>query len=172
MSISRGYRLPVKVIQPQRPFGVAVLAALGVIASLLIIVAALFGIWFLSRISVEPSLQFAALALQLIAGLLMLRINWGFWELLRWAWWANLALTLLGIAGAVYAMRFAPTLGQALGQLRPEFTAQAIATVARGVLIGDLGLNMLVLVYLFTVRTAFGIGVKDERPLWEKAHRH
>ena len=172
MSISRGYRLPVKVIQPQRPFGVAVLAALGVIASLLVIVGALFGIWFVSRISVAPSPEFAALALQLVAGLVMLRINWGFWELLKWAWWANLALALLGIVGAVYAMRFAPALGQALGQLRPEFTAQAITTVARGVLIGGLGLNLLVLVYLFTVRAAFGVGVKDERPLWEKVQRH
>lgn len=172
MSISRGYRLPVKVIQPQRPFGVAVLAALGVIASLLTIAAALFGIWYVSRISVEPSPQFGALALQLVAGIVMLRINWGFWELLKWAWWANLALTLLGIAGAMYAMRYAPTLGQALGQLRPEFTAQAITTVARGVLIGDLALNLVVLVYMFTVRAAFGIGVKDERPLWEKVRRH
>jgi hypothetical protein len=172
MSLSRGYRLPVKVVQPQRPFGVAVLAALGVIASVLTIAGALVGIWYLSRISVEPSLQFAGLALLLLAGLVMLRINWGFWELLKWAWWSNLALTLLGIAGAVYAMRFAPALGQALGQLRPEFTPQAITTVARGVLIGELALNLLVLVYLFTVRHAFGVGVKDERPLWEKVHRH
>jgi len=172
MSMSRGYRLPVKVAPQQRPFGVAVFAALGVIAGLLTIVAALFGIWYLTRISLSPSLEFAAMLLLLFFGFVTLRINWGFWELVKWAWWANLALTLLGIAGAAYAMRFAPGLGQALGQLRPEFTAQAIATVVRGTLLGGLALNLFVLVYLFAVRSAFGIGVKDERPLWEKAQRH
>jgi hypothetical protein len=172
MSMSRGYRLPVKVVQQQRPFGVAVVAGLGIIASLLLCVAALIGIWSLTRISVTPSPQLAGLGLVLLAAIVALWINWGFWELLKWAWWANLLLTLLSGAAAMLALRYVPGVGEAISRLRPELAANVVSTVVQGALLGNLGLDLFVLVYLANVRAAFGVGVKDERPLWEKAHRH
>jgi hypothetical protein len=172
MSVSRGYRLPVKVVQQQRPFGVAIFAGLGILGSLLLSVAALLGLWGLMRISVTPSPQLAVLALILVVAIVVLWINWGFWELLHWAWWANLLLTLLSIATAAFAMRYAPGVGEAIIRLRPEFTVGAVSTVVRGALIGNLVLDLIVLVYLLSVHAVFGVGVKDERPLWEKVHRH
>ena len=172
MSMSRGYRLPVKVVQQQRPFGVAIFSGLGIIGGLLLSAATLIGMWSLMRISVTPSLQLAVLVLILVAALVVLRINWGFWELLKWAWWSNLLLTLLSIAGAAYALRYAPGVGEAISRLRPEFTVAAVSTVVRGALIVNLVLDLIVLVYLLNIRAVFGVGVKDERPLWEKVHRH
>jgi hypothetical protein len=172
MSMSRGYRLPVKVVQQQRPFGVAIFAGLGILGSLLLSVAALLGLWGLMRISVAPSPQFAALVLILMVALVVLRINWGFWELLKWAWWANLFLTLLSMAAAVFVLRYAPGVGDAISRLRPEITANLVSSVVRGALLGNLALDLIVLVYLVGVHTVFGVGVKDERPLWEKVQRH
>jgi len=172
MSMSRGYRLPVKVVQQQRPFGVALFAGLGIIGGLLLTVAAAAGIWALMRISVRPSLQLAGLGLILVVGLMVLRTNWGLWELLKWAWWANLLLTLLSGAAAALALRYAPQAGEVIHLLRPDLTANAVATVVRGALLGNLALDLIVLVYLFNAHAAFGVGVKDERPLWEKVQRH
>jgi len=170
--MSRGYRLPVKVVRQQRPFGVAVFAGLGVIGGLLLSVAALLGIWGLMRISVAPSPQLAALGLISVVALVVLWINWGFWEVIKWAWWANLLLTLLSIAATAFALRYAPIAGEAINRLRPEFAVPTVSIVLRSALIGGLALDLVVLVYLFGVRTVFGVGVKDERPLWEKVHRH
>lgn len=172
MSMSRGYRLAVKVVRPQRPFGVAVFAGLGVVGGLILSVATVVGIWGLMRISVAPSRQLAALGLILVVALVVLWINWGFWEMIKWAWWANLLLTLLSIAATAFALRYAPVAGEAINRLRPEFAVAAVSTVLRGALLGSVALDLVVLVYLFSVRAVFGVGVKDERPLWEKVHRH
>jgi hypothetical protein len=169
--MSRGYRLPVKVVQQQRPFGVAVVAGLGIIGSLLLSVAAVIGIWGLMRISVSPSVQLAGLGLVLVVGLMALRINWGLWELLKWAWWANLLLTLLSGAAAVLALRYVPGVGEAINRIRPDLTAIAASTAIRGALLGNLALDLIVLVYLLNAHAVFGVGVKDERPLWEKVRR-
>jgi len=172
MSMSRGYRLPVQMVKQQRPFGVAIFAGLGILGSLLLSVAALLGLWSLMRISVAPSPQLAVLALILVVAIVVLWMNWGFWEMLKWAWWANLLLTLLSVVGAAFALRYAPGVGEAISRLRPEFTVGAVSTVVRGALLGNLALDLIVLVYLFSARAVFGVGVKDERPLWEKVHRH
>jgi hypothetical protein len=172
MSMSRGYRLPVKVVQQPRPFGVAILAGLGIIGSLLLSAAALIGIWSLMQISVAPSLQLAVLGLILVVALVVLRINWGFWELLKWAWWANLCLTLLNMAAVVFVLRYVPGIGEAVSRLRPELNTNLVSSVVRGALLGNLALDLIVLVYLVGLHTVFGVGVKDERPLWEKVHRH
>jgi len=171
MSMSRGYRLPVKVVKQQRPFGVAVLAGLGIIGGLLLSGAAVVGIWSLMHISVRPSPQLAGLGLALLVGIMALWINWGFWELLKWAWWANLLLTVLVGAAAMLALRYVPDVGKAINLLRGDLTANAVSTVVQGGLLGNLALDLIVLVYLVSVRTVFGVGVKDERPLWEKVHR-
>jgi hypothetical protein len=172
MSISRGYRLPVKVVRQQRPFGVAVVAGLGIIGSMLLSVAAIIGLWGLMRISVMPSLQLAGLGLALLVAIVVLWVNWGFWELLRWAWWANLLLTLLSGTAAMLALRYVPGAGEAINRLRPDLSAQVVSSIVQGALLGNLSLDLIVLVYLVSVRTVFGVGVKDERPLWEKVHRH
>lgn len=172
MSMSRGYRLPVKVERPRRPFGVAALGMLGVGGSLIIIVGALFGIWNLMRISLAPSPTLAVFALVLVAALVVLWINWGLLDLLRWAWWANLLLALIGTAGAGFGMRYAPLAGKLVHELQPSASAATIEAATRGALFGMVAINLVTLLYLLSVHATFGVGVKDERPLWEKAHRH
>jgi len=172
MSLSRGYRLPVKVERPRRPSGVAALGMLGVGGSLIISVGALLGIWSLMRISLAPSPALAVFALVLVAALVVLWINWGLLDLLRWAWWANLLLALIGTAGAGFGMRYAPLAGKLVHELQASAVAATIEAATRGALIGMVAINLVTLLYLLSVHTSFGVGVKDERPLWEKAHRH
>jgi len=170
--MSRGYRLPVKVVKQQRPFGVGVFAGLGMIGGLILGVAAVIGIWSLMRISVAPSRELAVLGLMLVVALVVLRINWGFWEMIKWTWWANLLLTLLSIAAMAFALRYVPMAAEFINRLHPEFAVPAVSTVLRGALIGGMVLDLVVLVYLFSVRAVYGVGVKDERPLWEKIPKY
>lgn len=172
MSVSRGYRLPAAVVKQRRPFGVAVFGILGMLGSVLVIGALVFGLWSLMRISVEPSPQVIGLIVLLLLAFVILRINWGFWELLRWAWWANLLLTALSIAGAVFGMRYIPALAQAIHSVRLTLAAATIETFLHSALLGLIVLDVIVALYLFAAHAAFGVGVKDERPLWEKARKH
>src|SRR5215204_3757823 len=43
-------------------------------------------------------------------------INWGFWDLIRWAWWANLLLTLIAIGGLVTALLWIQPIGAMLAK--------------------------------------------------------
>src|SRR5215216_7314077 len=120
MSMSRGYRLAIKAVKQQRPFGVAVFGGLGVMGGLILSGAAVIGIWGLMRISLAPSLQLGVLGLILVVALVVLRINWGFWEMIKWTWWANLLLTLLSIAAMAFALRYVPMAAEFINRLRPE----------------------------------------------------
>jgi len=165
----QGYRLERQVVKQERPLGVAVLATIGVLGSLVALAFAL--VRLLAMLSAPPSLQLAAVAGVLVVAFISLWINWGFWELIRWAWWANLLLTLLSIAGLIVALRWAHMLGATLAPLRPTMTEGQIVTAVMAGLLALLVYHVLVVMYMFTARAAFGIGVKDERPAWERAGR-
>lgn len=172
MSVSRGYRLPTAAVKQRRPIGVAVFALIGMLGSLLLIGGLIFGLWSLMRISVEPSLQVIGLIVLLMLACVILRINWGFWDMLRWAWWANIVLSGLSIAGAAFGMRYIPALAETINHMRPALATAAITNVLRSALLGLIVLDVIALLYTFAAHAAFGVGVKDERPLWEKARRH
>jgi hypothetical protein len=164
--------LRAEIKRQQRPIGVAVLAILGVVGSLGSILFALVRLVGLLQANAQPSLQLGVVAGVLALALVILWINWGFWELIGWAWWANLLLTLISIGGLATALRFVQPLGEALAKLRPEL---AVGRATTGVLIAIVvltALHLIIAVYLLSVRAAFQVGVKDERPLWERMQRH
>ena len=43
--------------------------------------------------------------------------------------------------------------------------------MVRGALLCNLALDLLALVCAISARAACGVGMKDERPLWEKVHK-
>jgi hypothetical protein len=92
--------------------------------------------------------------------------------LIRWAWWANLLLTLISVGGLIAALRFVRPLGAALAKLRPDLAPAQIANTVLMVIIALLVYQLIVAIYMLSARAAFGVGVKDERPLWERVHRH
>ena len=58
-----------------------------------------------------------------------------------------------------------------LPDLRPGLAAQQLFT---GVLVGlivAITYHLIAVIYMLSVHTLFRIGVKDERPLWERAQR-
>ena len=170
--MSRGYRLHIKAAEQQRPFGVALLATLGVLGCMLSLGALLFSLWNMTRFGIQLNQGLAVIALQLVLTLIILRINWAFWEMLKWAWWANFWLTLLSLAGSALMFGYTPLFGELASRLLPELANQPVVATLRVMLIGSLTINLLVLLYLFSVRKIFGVGVKDERPLWQKVQRH
>ncbi|MBK9714703.1 MAG: hypothetical protein IPO81_25870 [Kouleothrix sp.] len=160
------------VAQAHRPAGVAILATLGILASLLALTVALVGLIATARSGVAPSRPLAVYGAALLVSLVVLWINWGFWELIRWAWWFNLLLSLLTITGlAAAATLYVPVVTGVLGRLRPGLAAQQLFT---GVLVGlivAITYHLIAVIYMLSVHTLFRIGVKDERPLWERAQR-
>jgi hypothetical protein len=165
----QGYRLNQQVVKQQRPVGVAILATIGVLGSLVALMISL--VQLLALLNIRPNLQLAAVAGALVLALISLWINWGFWELIRWAWWANLLLALVASGGIITALRWAQPLAAALATLRPTMTEGQVFTAVMGGLLGLLVYQLVVLMYMFSVRAVFGVGVKDERPLWERVQR-
>jgi hypothetical protein len=167
----QGYRLNQPVVKQQRPLGVAVLATIGVLGSLVALVISLVQLLALLSANARPGLQLAVVAAVLVLALVSLWINWGFWELIRWAWWANLLLALVAIVGMITALRWAQPLGAALAKLRPTMTEGQVITAVMAGLLALLVYQLIVVMYLFSARASFGVGVKDERPAWERARR-
>ncbi len=165
----QGYRLSQQVVKQQRPLGVAVLATIGVLGSLVALVLSL--VQLLALLSAKPGLQLAAVAGVLVLALVGLWINWGFWELIRWAWWANSLLALIAIGGMLATLRWAQPLAAALAKLRPTMTEGQVFTAVMAGLLALLVYQLIVVLYMLSIRAVFGVGVKDERPIWERAHR-
>lgn len=165
----QGYRLNQQVVKQQRPFGVAVVATIGVLGSLVTLVIAL--VQLLALLNIRPNLRLAEVAGVLVLALVALWINWGFWELIRWAWWANLLLALVSISGLITALRWAQPLVAALAKLRPTMTEGQVSTAVMGGLLALLVYHLIVVMYMLSAHSAFGVGVKDERPAWERVGR-
>jgi hypothetical protein len=165
----QGYRLSRQVVKQERPLGVAVLATIGVLGSLVALVISL--VQLLALLNARPGLQLAMVAGVLVLALISLWINWGFWELIRWAWWANLLLALITIGGMITALRWVQPLGAALAKLRPTMTEGQVSTAVMAGLLALLVYQLIVVIYMFSSRAAFGVGVEDERPLWERVGR-
>jgi hypothetical protein len=165
----QGYRLNKQVVKQERPLGVAVLATIGILGSLVALVISL--VQLLALLNVRPDLQLAMVAGALVLALVFLWINWGFWELIGWAWWANLLLALVASGAIVTALRWAQPLSAALAKLRPTMTEGQVFTAVMAGMLGLLVYQLIVVIYLLTVRAAFGVGVKDERPAWERVGR-
>ena len=165
----QGYRLRQEVVKQQRPLGVAVLATIGMLSSLVALVISL--VQLLGLLNVRPGLQLAAAAGVLVLALASLWINWGFWELIRWAWWANLLLALISIGAMITALRWVQPLAAALAKLRPTMTEGQISVAVMGGLLALLVYQLIVVMYMLSAHAAFGVGVKDERPAWERVGR-
>jgi hypothetical protein len=165
----QGYRLNKPVVKQQRPLGVAVLATIGILGSLVALMVAL--VQLLGLLSARPGLQLAIVAGVLVLALVSLWINWGFWELIRWAWWANLLLALIAAGGLITGLRWAQPLGAALAKLRPTMAAGQVSAAVMAGLLALLVYQLIVVLYMLSAHAAFGVGVKDERPLWERAQR-
>jgi hypothetical protein len=165
----QGYRLSKQVVQQQRPLGVGVLATIGILGSLAALVIALVRLPGL--LSVRPGLQLATVAGVLVLALISLWINWGFWEQIRWAWWANLLLTLVTTGGLITALRWVQPLAAALSKLRPTMAPGQVSSAVVAGMLALLVYHLVVILYMLSVRASFGVGVKDDRPLWERARR-
>ena len=102
----QGYRLNKQIVKQQRPLGVAVLAMIGMLGSLAVLVVSFIRLLPLLSASTRPGLQLATVVGVLVVTLISLWINWGFWDLTRWAWGADPndhtppVLTLSAPAGA------------------------------------------------------------------------
>src|SRR3954447_16140731 len=149
----QGYRLAQPIVKQQRPLGVAVLATIGVLGSLVALVLSL--VQLLALLNARPGLQLAAVAGVLVLALVSLWINWGFWELIGWAWWANLLLALIASGGMIAALRWAQPLGAALAKLRPTMTEGQVFTVVMAGLLALLVYQLIVVLYMLSVRAIF-----------------
>jgi hypothetical protein len=167
----QGYRLAPRALKQQRPFGVALLATIGMLTSLVALLVSLVQMLQLLSASTRPSMQLAISAGALVLALVGLWINWGFWDMIRWAWWANLLLTLLSSGALVAALRWSQPLGAALAKMLYTMTERQVITIVMIGLLALLVYHLIALVFLLTAHAAFGVGVKDERPIWERVRR-
>jgi hypothetical protein len=172
MPTFQGYKLAPQVSKQPRPFGVAVLATIGVLAGLAALLLSLVEMLSLLGSNAGPSLRLAAAAGELVLALVVVWINWGVWELIRWAWWANLLLTLIVSGALIAALRWVQPIGASLAKLLPTMVERQVVSAVLVGLLALLVYHLVVVVYLISTRAAFGVGVKDERPLWERVQRH
>jgi hypothetical protein len=167
----QGYRLNQQAVKQQRPLGLAVLATIGMLGNLAVLVVSFVRLLPLLSASASPSLQLATVVGVLVVTLVSLWINWGFWEMIRWAWWANMLLSLVSIGVLIVGLRLAQPLGAMLAKMRPTISEGQVSTVMMAGLLALLVYQLIVILYMFSVRATFGVGVKDDRPIWERANR-
>jgi hypothetical protein len=171
MASYRGLGVQVRPQRQQRPAGVALLAIVGVLGSLLGLLVALAGLWMVIRVSLAPSRQFGMYSTAAVVALIVMWINWGFWEMVKSSWWANLGLMIVGSGLSLWGLRMVPELGDLIGRLVPALSANR-NLAAMVLLLGVLVYHLCAIVYTLMMHAAFKVGVKDERPLWEKVHRN
>ena len=123
------------------------------------------------RLAATDFVQLAIVAGVLVLALIGLWINWGFWDLIRWAWGANLLLSLIAIGGLIAALRWTQPIGAMLAKLRPTMSEGQISAAVMAGLLALIVYQVIVILYIFSVRAMFGVGVKDERPIWERRNR-
>ena len=167
----QGYKPAPRIVKQQRPFGVALLATIGMLTSLAALLVSLVQMLQLLSASTRPTMQLALSAGVLMLALVGLWINWGFWDMIRWAWGANLLLTLISSGALVAALRWTQPLGAALAKQLHTMTERQVLVLVMAGLLALLVYHLIALVYLLAAHAAFGVGVKDERPLWERARR-
>jgi hypothetical protein len=173
MRSSHGYGLGAnKQRREPRPTGVAILAVVGVAGSLLTIMYSLVKIIGLSGGGgVAPSRQLAVLGLALVVALVTLWINWGFWEMIRWAWWGNLAISLLTTAALLGGLRYVPELADVIAPLWGAAEPARLTSSVLAAIVVGLVYHLIAIIYMVGVHAIFKVGVKDERPLWERVQR-
>lgn len=168
----RPYRHANSPVKQHRPAGVALFAFVGVLVSGAVLALALLGLWTVMRETVALNRQFVVFGVAALLALLVLRVNWAFWELVKWAWLANLLVTGLNAALLVFALGRSDAAGELLGRTVPALAQRDPARIAFLAIVVMLVYHALVGLYMFTVMPDFRVGVKDERPLWEKVHRN
>ncbi len=167
--MSYAYRSSVKISQkPQRPLGVALIGSIGILAGLAWAALMLFLIWGRTGQGNPMAGQGIRLAGGLLAALIAVWIYWGLLDMLRWAWWLNVVLAALAVVALGAMFGYVPALASLLALKRPEAVIQQTTfALFAGMGVG-LVFNLIALIYLLTVRKVFGIGAKDQRPLWER----
>jgi hypothetical protein len=167
--MSYAYRSSAKISQkPQRPFGVALIGSIGILVGLAWVALMVFLIWVRRGQGIPVLGQGAGAAGGLLVALVVIWIYWGLLDMLRWAWWMNVALAALALVALVALFGYVPELAPTLAPGRSEAAIrQTTLALYAGMGVG-LGFNLVALIYLVTVRKAFGVGMKDQRPLWER----
>jgi hypothetical protein len=171
MRTPHGYGVATRQRREPRPAGVTILATLGVLASLATILYSLVKLIGMAGGGVQPSRQLAALGIALVVALVVLWINWGFWELIRWAWWANLVTTLLAVAALIAATRYVPELADLVGRLWKSADPRQVTTAVLAAIGVGIAYMLIAAMYMIGVHALYKVGVKDDRPLWERVQR-
>lgn len=167
--MSYAYRHPAKATpQLVRPRGVSILAPLGILSGLAQLLTVLLIAWLRMRGGVSLGNQLAPLALGLGLAWITVWLNWALWDMVRWAWWASVAVGAIVALAALLLFRSAPDLAALLTRGLPLATAQRFQLWLAVELIFLVAFNVVNLIYLLTAYKSFGIGVKQKRPLWER----
>lgn len=160
---------PIKTaVPPRRPRGLTILATLGILGGLAQIVLVLFVAWLRVRHGIPLGDQLAALGIGLGLAWLMLRINWGLWDRMRWAWWAGMAWGIAATTSLGLMLGSAPALASGLSRGLPQATARHLEAGLTVEMLFFLVFHVVAVVELLIVHKAFGIGVQEKRPLWER----
>jgi hypothetical protein len=167
--MSYAYRPSIKMAQkPHRPLGVAVIGGIGILAGIAWAVVAMLMIWTRMGQGIPLIGQGFGLFVSLLAALLVIWLYWGLLDMLRWAWWLNVALAVVAVLSFGALFGSAPELAALLAPRRPDDVVQQITLALSASIAAGLIFNLIAVFYLVSVRKAFGIGVKDQRPLWER----
>lgn len=167
--MSYAYRSSAKLSQkPRRPLGVALIGSIGVLAGLAWAALMVYLIWGRAGQGNPMAGRGIILAGGLLAALIAIWLYWGLLDMLRWAWWMNVLLAPLAVVGLGALFGSVPDLAPMLAPRRLTAVIQQTTFALYAAIGVGLVFNLIAGVYLLTVREAFGIGLKDQRPLWER----
>jgi hypothetical protein len=153
----------------ERPKGIALMAVLGVLASLALFAAEIALVWVRNARGLAFAEQGVDIAIAGIGALLLIWIYWGLWDMLPSAWQLHVFLGLPLAAAFGYVAWAAPELAPKIVHHMRTTEMELAGTVIRIAALVMAGIQLATFLVTLGSKEAFNIG--KQKPIWERVNR-
>jgi hypothetical protein len=163
----RGYHTTKKPATINRPPIVALVAAVGMLASITLFGLAVALLYIRTAQGLPLGDQAIDIGITVAITLFLLRIFWGTWDLLPSSWWSHMIIGPLLILALLWLIGFAPEAAKIVAHDMPRSAVAQAELIIRSAAIGLAVIEGATILALIGARKAFAIGAKKQP--WERA---
>lgn len=161
-----GIRVVQSSVRAQRPVGVAILAGAGVVVGIVLALLSVALIAYKAALGVPLAMQFIDIALAIVVPFSIVWFFWGVWDVIPSAWWSHVIVGPLVVAGLGAGLVWHDSIIDLLVRSLPVAIHHWVEAGFVWSVWVLLILELVTIIYLLTVRKAFGVGTP--KPLWER----
>jgi hypothetical protein len=162
----RGYHTTKKPATISRPPMVALVAAVGMLASIALFGLAIALLYLRTTQGLPLGDQALDIGITAAITLFLLRIFWGIWDLLPSSWWSHMIIGPILILALIGLISFAPEAAKIVAHDMPRSMIAQAELIIRSAAIGLAVIEGVTILVLIGARQAFAIGAKKQP--WER----